>query len=132
MSKNKSAVLTGLCIGDALGMPFETKNWNDPAILAWDGQTFLSSEFHKLKPGQFTDDGSMALALTESLISNVRDGWGKGFDPGRTAAYYEQWYRGPLFRGAGQTTRKALENLKNGVPWFQSGELGSAMERQCV
>ncbi len=126
MSKRKSAVLIGKAIGDAMGMPFETKRWNDPSILAWDGHSYGASEFHKLNPGQWTDDTGMALALTESLFKHQYDVREKrGFDPERTAACYTLWYNSPKFRGAGQTTRKALENLKNGVPWYQSGELGA-------
>lgn len=129
MSKRKSAVLLGKAIGDSLGMQFETKNWNDPAILAWDGCSYGSSEWHKLGPGQWTDDTGMALALTESLLSPIHKsddaGHRVGFDPLRTAIYYKQWYEGSTFRGAGQTTRKALANLANGVPWYESGELGA-------
>lgn len=130
MTKHKSAVLTGLAIGDALGMQFETKNWNDPAIMAWDGKSYGSSEFHKLNPGQYTDDTGMALALTESLFVQERagesiNGWKRGFDPERTAAAYRKWFKGPTFRGAGQTTRKALEKLDSGQPWYACGELGA-------
>lgn len=119
MSKRKSAVLIAKAIGDSLGMQFETKRWNDPAILNWDGFSYGSSEFHKLGPGQWTDDTGMALALASSLSTN------KGFDPRQVANSYCSWYLGPTFRGAGQTTRRALENLKNGVSWYESGELGA-------
>ena len=122
LRNKKSAVLIGLACGDALGMQFETRKWNDPAILNWDGYSYGSSDFHKLGPGQWTDDTGMALALTESLLANKES---KVFDPARTAEYYRQWYIGPTFRGAGQTTKKALELLRNNVPWFQSGELGA-------
>ena len=119
MAKRKSAVLLGKAIGDAQGMQFETKNWNHPAILAWDGKSYGSSEFHKLGPGQYTDDTGMAIALTESLLK-----CGK-FNPETTASHYRAWYEGEHFRGAGQTTRKALGNLKNDIPWYESGELGA-------
>lgn len=125
MSKRKSAVLLGKAIGDALGMQFETRNWNDPALMAWDGKSYGPSEFHKLGPGQWTDDTGMALALTESLLPSISYHAIAGFEPEITAAHYLKWYQGPTFRGAGQTTRKALENLKNGAPWYESGELGA-------
>lgn len=120
MNKRKSAVLIASAVGDALGMQFETKKWNDPDIMNWDGHAYGSSDFHKLGPGQWTDDTGMALALTKSLLSPP-----SGFDPARTSEYYADWYRGPTFRGAGQTTRRSLENLKNGVSWWASGELGA-------
>ncbi len=132
MPKRKSAVLIGKAIGDSLGMQFETKKWNDPAIMTWDGKAYGSSDFHKLGPGQWTDDTGMALALTEGLLDKnfsgggwIDDGPTPGFFPKRTAANYLKWYTGATFRGAGQTTRKALENLKNGAPWYESGELGA-------
>lgn len=124
MPKRKSAVLLGKAIGDSLGMQFETKNWNDPAILGWDGRSYGPSDWHKLGSGQWTDDTGMALALTHSLIDNGAS-WFPGYRPERTADYYLEWYKGPTFRGAGQTTRRALENLKNGMPWYESGELGA-------
>jgi len=117
--KKTSAVLIGKAIGDSLGMPFETKNWNDPALMAWDGKSFGSSDFHKLGPGQWTDDTGMALALTRSLLACDR------FIPASVAQHYLDWFEGPTFRGAGKTTRKALENLKNGIPWYDSGEVGA-------
>lgn len=131
--KKTSAVLIGKAIGDSLGMPFETRNWNDPAIMAWDGVSYHSSEFHKLGPGQWTDDTGMALALTSSLLILDRDfnyihpGERSlaAYHPERAKSYYLDWYKGPTFRGAGQTTRRALDKLKNGAQWFESGELGA-------
>jgi len=121
MSKRKSAVLIAKAIGDSLGMQFETKKWNDPAIVNWDGKSYGSSEFHKLGPGQYTDDTGMALSLARSLLM-YKD---RHFDPHMVAEGYRVWYSSPFFRGAGQTTRKALENLKKDIPWYSSGELGA-------
>ena len=36
-----SNVLLGTAIGDALGVPFETKLVNNPELVAWDGKTFF-------------------------------------------------------------------------------------------
>lgn len=119
MSKKKSAVLLGKAIGDSMGMQFETKKWNDPAILNWDGKSYGSSEFHKLNAGSYTDDTHMAIALAQSILTN------KKFDPNLTANFYWLWYKGPNFCGAGQTTRRALADLDSGVPWYESGELGA-------
>lgn len=116
--KNKSAVLLAACIGDSLGQQFETKNWNNPAILAWDG-SYGVSDFHKLKPGFFTDDGWMLLALSTSLIEK------KYFDPNNIAEKYLEWYLGPNFVGAGKATSQALDLLKHDVPWYESGILGA-------
>lgn len=120
IQNKKSAVLIGLACGDAMGQQFETKQWNDPAILNWDGKSYGISEFHKLKAGAYTDDTHMAIKLSEALLEKT---W--SFCPKTTAEKYLEWYTGPNFVGAGQTTRKALENLKNGMPWFESGEVGA-------
>ena len=47
-----SNVLLGTCIGDALGVPFETKLPNYQPLLDWDGKTFLGSAHHNLLPGK--------------------------------------------------------------------------------
>lgn len=109
----------GVCLGDALGKAFETMNWQNPALLNWDGHSFLPSEFHKLAANQYTDDSHMSIALAKSLISQ------KTFNPADVANNYLKWYIGPNFVGAGQTTKRALERLKNGATWYDSGELGA-------
>lgn len=119
MPRKKSGVLIALAVGDSLGLQFETKKWNDPAILNWDGKSFGPSEFHKTTAGMTSDDTGMALALTNSVMACA------GFIPASVAQHYLNWYESPNFRGAGQTTRKALENLKNGAAWYESGEVGA-------
>lgn len=115
---NSNAVLVGKGIGDALGMQFETKPWNSNQIMAWDG-SFGSSEFHKLGPGQWTDDTGMALALSKTLLS-----FNGEFYPEAVIQEYLAWMRGPDFRGAGQTTKDSLERAKT-TPWYFSGKLGA-------
>lgn len=89
----------GLFIGDALGTPVEFKERDEyePVTNMRGGGAF------RLQPGEWTDDGSMAFALAESLIeydalepSDVLDRWlrwhddgdysvtGKCFDIGKT------------------------------------------------
>lgn len=116
--KKKSAVLLGTAIGDALGAQFETQNWNSPSILNWNG-LYGPSDFHKISGGNTTDDTAMSLALAEALVEN------NGFNPEKVAKKYLDWYAGPNFVGAGKTTTKALDALKHGVPWWESGELNA-------
>lgn len=61
----------------------------------------------------------MALALTRGLLTHDD----RRFDPHCVAESYRLWYEGPTFRGAGQTTRKALDSLKHGIPWYASGSI---------
>src|SRR5277367_1079746 len=108
-----SNVLLGTAIGDALGVPFETKLPNFELLTAWDGETFLGSEHHKLQPGQFSDDTQMSLMVAESLIDN------HGFNPTDLAARYVDWIVSKRARGYGKTTLLAVHNLINGKSYTE-------------
>jgi ADP-ribosyl-[dinitrogen reductase] hydrolase len=111
--------LLGTAIGDALGVPFESKLSNYELLLNWDGKTYLGSEHHKLEPGQFSDDTQMSLMVAESLILN------SGFNPDDLAARYVEWMGSGRARGWGKTTLAAVQNLMSGKHWSESGIVGS-------
>jgi len=117
-SDTKVATLTGLAVGDALGQPFETAQADDPRLLAWDGR-YGSSEYHKLGPGQWTDDTKMSSCIAESLLEY------KEFNPTDLSRRYLEWYRSGDLRGVGKSTKKALSHLHNKVPWVHSGIVGA-------
>lgn len=112
-------VLLGTAVGDALGVPFETKLANYEPLIAWDGKTFLGSEHHKLKPGQYSDDTQMSLMVAESLLEN------HGFNPDDLAERYVEWMTSGRARGYGKTTLFAIKNLIDGKHWSESGIPGS-------
>lgn len=114
-----SNVLLGTAVGDALGVPFETKLVNFEPLLAWDGKTFLGSQYHGLLPGQYSDDTQMSLMVAESLIEN------HGFNPDDLSARYVDWMTSGRWRGHGRTTKMALESLLSGTHWSESGVPGS-------
>ena len=114
-----SNVLLGTCVGDALGVPFETKLANYQPLVDWDGKTFLGSEHHNLKPGQYSDDGQMSIMVAESLIEN------HGFNPDDLSVRYVDWMVSGRARGWGKTTLMAITNLINGKHWSESGIPGS-------
>lgn len=114
-----SNVLLGTAIGDALGVPFETKLANYEPLVAWDGKTFLGSEHHKLQPGQYSDDTQMSLMVAESLLSQ------HGFDPDDLSKRYVDWMVSGRARGYGKTTLMAVQNLLSGKHWSESGIPGS-------
>ncbi len=114
-----SNVLLGTAIGDALGVPFETKLVNNKELMDWDGTTYLGSEHHKLKPGQYSDDTQMSIVVAESLIIN------SGFNPDDLAQRYLAWIKSGLARGYGKTTLMAMQNLDSGKHWSESGIAGS-------
>lgn len=117
----KPATLTGLAVGDALGMPFEMKASLSQALLEWKGffEPSLSSVNPDLKAGQWTDDTKMARALGESLLASGT------YSPADAADRYLAWFESKDFRGSGATTMKALSRLQRGLPWTQSGIAGS-------
>jgi ADP-ribosylglycohydrolase len=99
--------LLGLAAGDALGTTLEfTPPWNvRPLTDLVGGGPF------GLKPGQWTDDTSMALCLAESVAE-------RGFDPAHQLDTYVRWYRrghlsstGGCF-DIGNTTRLALHRFE--------------------
>lgn len=114
-----SNVLLGTAIGDALGVPFETKLVNNPELTNWDGKSFLGSEHHNLQPGQYSDDTQMSLMVAESLIEN------NGFNPDDLSKRYTNWITSGIARGYGRTTMLAIQNLISGKHWSISGIAGS-------
>ena len=100
--------LLGLAAGDALGttLEFRAPGSFEPIEDMVGGGPF------GVRPGEWTDDTSMALCLAESLVER------RGFDPVDQLQRYVRWYRdGHLSsRGAcfdiGTTTREALERFE--------------------
>jgi ADP-ribosylglycohydrolase len=100
--------LLGLAAGDALGTTaeFTTPGDFEPLTDIVGGGPF------RLKPGEWTDDTSMALCLAESLVAR------NGFDPVHQLETYVRWYRdghwsvkGRCF-DIGNTTRDSLERFE--------------------
>jgi ADP-ribosyl-[dinitrogen reductase] hydrolase len=112
-------VLLGGSIGDALGVFAESKPANYPPLLIWDHKTFLGSEHHNLKPGEWSDDTQLSCLLAQSLIDC------QGFNPDEIAQRYIVWFFSGTARGYGRTTKTAMDNLKAHVHWSKSGVVGS-------
>ncbi|MFU8781114.1 MAG: ADP-ribosylglycohydrolase family protein [Kiritimatiellia bacterium] len=75
--------LLGLAVGDAVGTTVEFKRRGSFAPVT----DMVGGGPFSLKPGQWTDDTSMALCLAESLITK------QGFDPCDQMERYVRWYR---------------------------------------
>lgn len=96
--------LLGLATGDALGTTLE---FNSPGTFPPLYDMIGGGSFN-LKPGQWTDDTSLALCLADSLIER------QGFDPFDQLERYLKWYQegymssiGTSF-SIGHTTEEAL------------------------
>ncbi len=115
--------LLGLAVGDALGTTLEFKR---PGTFKPIKDMAGGGPFN-LKPGEWTDDTSMALCLAESLIKC------KGFDPADQMNRYLKWYRegylssnGRCF-DIGNTVREALVRFeRTGEPLSESTDSYSA------
>jgi ADP-ribosylglycohydrolase len=102
--------MMGLAVGDALGAQVEFMapgSFPPVAEMAGGGP-------HGLRPGEWTDDTSLALCLAESLLE------ADGFNPEDQMARYLRWYRegylssnGRCF-DIGNATRAALERYAAG------------------
>jgi ADP-ribosyl-[dinitrogen reductase] hydrolase len=105
--------LLGLAVGDALGTTVEFK---PPGTFKPVTDLVGGGPFH-LKPGQWTDDMSMALCLAESLIEK------RGFDPKDQMDRYCRWWKEGYLSSTGTcfdigiTVRTALADYR------QSGEV---------
>ena len=88
MTRDKyRGALLGLAIGDALGTTLEFK----PARTFAPITDIIGGGPFNLKPGEWTDDTSMALCLAESLVER------RGFDAKDQMDRYRSWYgRGHL------------------------------------
>ena len=100
--------LLGLAAGDAVGttVEFASPGAFPPVTDMVGGGPF------GLKPGQWTDDTSMALCLAESLVER------RGFDPVDQLERYCRWYREGYLSSTrqcfdiGNTTRAALAQFE--------------------
>ena len=101
--------LLGLAGGDALGTTLEFK---PPGTFAPLDDMIGGDPFH-LKPGEWTDDTSMALCLVESLIEK------HGFDAKDQMDRYCRWHEegylssNARFFDIGNTVRDALETYRS-------------------
>lgn len=115
--------LVGLAVGDALGTTLEFKSPGSftPITDMVGGGPF------GLKPGQWTDDTSMALCLADSLTVC------QGFDPSDQMQRYLRWYKHGLWSSTGfcfdigNTTLHALNKFeRTGEPYSGSIDPHSA------
>ncbi len=95
-------------------MPFELQGPHSSKITSWTGD-YQSSDFHHLKPGQWTDDTQMSLAVAESMLES------RFYDPVVASVKYLAWYQSGNCRGIGTSTQQAMQKLADGKEWNVSG-----------
>lgn len=109
--------LLGLAVGDAVGTTLEFK----PPGTFTPIKDMVGGGPFQLKPGEWTDDTSMALCLAETLIEK------QGFDPVHQLQKYLQWYRQGHLSSTGRcfdiggTVQQALRRFEDtGEPFCGS------------
>lgn len=120
--------LIGLACGDAVGTAVEFKpRGSFPMVTGMNG----GGPFN-LRPGEWTDDTSMALCLASSLIDE-HDGQMRGFDASDQIIKYLQWRNEGYMSSTGRcfdignTISRALDNFeKTGNPYSGPTEPRSA------
>ena len=98
--------LLGLATGDALGTALEFKQ---PGAFEPIDDMVGKGPFG-LKPGQWTDDTSMALCLAASLIETG------GFDPLDQMQRYVRWFREGYMSSTGRVLRHREHHARRAVP----------------
>lgn len=134
MKDHLRGTLIGLAVGDALGAAVE---FSSPGSFA-PVTGYRSGGPHRLKPGEWTDDTSMALALADSIAT-------VGWDLNDQASRYVEWWQTGKYSVNGRcfdigiTTRNALNRflmskdaLASGNASEQSSGNGSIMRLASV
>jgi ADP-ribosylglycohydrolase len=124
----RAGVLTGLCVGSALGAPLENAKPGAVKSTFGDVTEYVDVEkmvVHKLHrwrtPGLYGLDAQLALALLDTAFT------GRTFDPERAGALIVALSRGDAalpfgaLRGAGRDIQDAVLALKQLKPWAEAG-----------
>ena len=124
-----TGMLMGCAIGDALGMPVEgvENKLTLRAIRRLGGiRDFLAPQPHvlrslrRLRPGCWTDDTQLTLAITRSVVNlGVID-----YDD--VASAHVRAFETLELRGWDATTKQACRRLAQGTPRTRSGKLGGS------
>lgn len=124
-----TGMLMGCAIGDALGMPVEGIENADTlrALHRLGGiRDFLAPQAHvlrtlkKLRPGCWTDDTQLTLAMARSIIAVGRP------DYDAIAAAYVRTFETLELRGWDPTTKQACRRLQQGTSRLRSGKTGGS------
>lgn len=112
------ALILGVAVGDALGVPVEFKKRGTFLVTGMQGYGT-----HNQPPGTWSDDTSLTLALADSFLTDDVNLEG-------IARRFTEWYdnaaytpHGKVF-DIGNATAKAIERLKKGVAPEQAGGAG--------
>lgn len=109
-------VMLGMGVGEALARPARGLTADDIEARFGVLNRFLTRPLPEwlLPPGQLGDDTQLALLVTATLVAKGR------IDPHDLAQRLSAWL--PVARTPGQSTKTAVQALRNGAPWLRSGQ----------
>jgi ADP-ribosylglycohydrolase len=111
MTNKIKFVLSGVAVGDALGVPVEFTSREDLRLKPVSDMTGFGS--HMQPPGTFSDDSSLTFCLAEMLTGEFDlKILGQNFIRWLDDGY---WTAGGCVFDIGGTTREAIERLRQGV-----------------
>lgn len=123
VSNRANGAILGLAVGDAVGTTVEFK----PRGTFLPVTDMVGGGPFNLKPGQWTDDTSMALCLASSLLES------DGYDPKDQMVRYCKWWKEGYHSSTGEcfdignTTIRALNNfLRTGYPYTDDTDISSS------
>lgn len=120
----------GVAIGDALGMPFESKAY-DVVKKVKKRENYRSGRFKKA--GTWTDDTQLTIAVAKAILTAGE------FNMDAIATEHITAYKKSV-AGWGSTTREACKRLESGINWKESGDfqgnerrgLGNGIPMKCA
>lgn len=102
----------GVAIGDALGMPFESKPY-EMVKKVKKRENYRAGRWKK--KGGWTDDTQLTIATAKAILD------AGGFNMDAIATQHVLAYQTSV-GGWGSTTKEACQRLEAGVPWTESGD----------
>ncbi|WP_202320592.1 ADP-ribosylglycohydrolase family protein [Archaeoglobus neptunius] len=125
MDKKFRNCITGIAVGDALGMPAEGLLREAVKQIYGEIRDFFPSPYGDLKEGEWTDDTEQMMILASSILETTY------FNPEDFAEKLKTWFLSTESRRIGPSSTRAISNLLSGIPWSRAGVMsdtcGAAM-----
>ncbi len=116
--------MLGLAIGDAMGAATEFLTYDEIRRRFPPNGSESYRSFRGLRPGSYTDDTEMSIAVAKGLL-NAKDMTTVAIMECMTKEFIEWMDTTSSSRSPGNTCMRGVGNLKSGVPYSESGILGS-------
>ncbi len=112
--------MLGLAVGDAIGAPTEFLSF-DEIRNRWPPNGVESfNPFRGLRPGSYTDDTEMSIAVAQGLL-NAKDYGTKTIMESMTKEFVDWMANTSSSRSPGSTCMMGVQHLKSGIHWSESG-----------